>query len=142
MLVLEALSTPRNRTITFVFLAACCALTIAAVAVRVGDNPPGILLAFLAAAAFVLAFVHPWRTARQFRFLFYASFLSVVFFGVLAAGFEILMVPVFWAVVPEAVVSKLANAGALHGLLQGLGEAAFSVAVFGFPPAFLIGAVG
>jgi hypothetical protein len=53
----------------------------------------------------------------------------LVLFGILA--------PVF-----EAVATKWANAGTLHILLKGLGVAAFYLAVFGFPPAFLIGAVG
>ena len=57
--MLEALSTPRNRTLTFVFLAICCASAIAAVVVGISDNPPGILLAFGAATALILAFVHP-----------------------------------------------------------------------------------
>ena len=127
--MLEALSTPHNRTVTFVFLAACCASAIAAVAAGVSDNPPGILLALLAAAAFVLAFVHPWRTARKFRFLLYASGLSFAFFVILHNVFE-------------AVASKLAKAGALHSLVEGLGVAAFLLAVLVCPPAFLVGAVG
>jgi hypothetical protein len=60
VLVLEALSTPHNRTVSFVLLFVCGLSAIASGVVGISDNPPGILLAFLAAAAFVLGFVHPW----------------------------------------------------------------------------------
>jgi len=127
--MLEALSTPRNRTLTFVFLAICCASATAAIVVGISDNPPGILLAFGAATALVLAFVHPWRNAKQFRLLLYASVLGLVIFGILHNVFE-------------AVANKAASAGALQSLLQGLGVAAFLLAVLICPPAILVGAVG
>ncbi len=127
--MLEALSNPRNRTLTFVFLAICCASATAAVVVGISDNPPGILLAFGAATALVLAFVHPWRTAKQFRLFLYASVLGLVMFAILHNVFE-------------AVAGKAASAGALQILLQGLGVAAFLLAVLICPPAILVGAVG
>jgi hypothetical protein len=113
----------------FVFLAICCASAIAAIVVGISDNPPGIVLAFGAAAAFILAFVHPWRTARQFRRLLYASLVGLVIFVILHNVFE-------------AVASKAASAGALASLLQGLGVAAFLLAVLICPPAILVGVVG
>lgn len=61
VIMLQALA-PQDRTRTLVFLAICGVAAIAAVLVGISDNPPGILLAFTAAAAFVLAIVHPWRT--------------------------------------------------------------------------------
>jgi hypothetical protein len=127
--MLEVLSTPRNRTLMFVFLAICCVSATAAGVVGISDNPPGILLAFGAAATFILAFVHPWRTARQFRRLLYASLLGLVIFGILHNVFE-------------AVASKAASGGALQSLLQVLGVAAFLLAVLVCPPAVLVGAVG
>lgn len=127
--MLEAFSTPHNQTVSFVFLIVCALSAIASGVVGISDNPPGFLLAFLAAAAFLLAFVHPWRKARPFRFLFYGSVLGLIIFGILHNGLD-------------ALASKGANAGALHLLLERLGVAAFYLAVFGFPPAFLIGAVG
>jgi hypothetical protein len=127
--MLEALSTPRNRTLTFVFLAICCASATAAVVVGISDNPPGILLAFGAATALILAFVHSWRTAKQFRLFLYASVLGLVIFGILHNVFE-------------ALASKAASAGALQSLLQGLGVAAFFLALLICPPAILVGAVG
>jgi uncharacterized membrane protein (UPF0136 family) len=78
--MIAAFSTPYNRTRTFILLAVCGLLAIAAAAIGIDDNPPGVLLAFLAATAFVLAFVHPWRTARKFMFLLLASFLGFVLY--------------------------------------------------------------
>ncbi|MCU0612096.1 MAG: hypothetical protein MUE60_09950, partial [Candidatus Eisenbacteria bacterium] len=62
----HAFWTPRDGIRTLVLFVACGALAIAAAALGISDSPPGILCAFLAAAAFVLAFVHPWRAPRQF----------------------------------------------------------------------------
>jgi hypothetical protein len=127
--MLEALSTTRNRTLTFVLLAICCASVIVALVVGISDNPPGIFFAFSAATAFILAFVHPWRTAKQFRLLLYASVFSLVIFGILHNVFE-------------GVASTIEGAGLLQTLLQGLGVMAFLVAVLICPPAFLVGAIG
>ena len=127
--MLEALSTPRNRILTFVFLAICCASATAAVVVGISDNPPGILLAFGAATALVLAFVHPWRTAKLFRLFLFASVLGFVMFAILHNVFD-------------AVASNAESAGTLQILLQGLGVAAFLLAVLICPPAILVGAVG
>ncbi len=127
--MLQALSAPHDRIVSSLFLAASCACAIAALAVGIDDNPPGILLAYLAAFGCVLTFVHPWRTAREYRRLFYGSFLGFVLFAVAHNVFE-------------ALGSRLAAPGMLHGLLQALSVVAFFVAVLLCPPAFLIGAVG
>ena len=126
--MLEALSTPRNRNLTLVFLAICCASATTAVVVGVSDNPPGILLAFGAVTALVLAFVHPWRTGKQFGLFLVASALGFVIFGILHNVFY-------------ALASK-AGTGALQSLLQGLSVAAFLLAVLICPPAILVGSVG
>lgn len=65
--MIEALSTHRNRVVTVVFLAIAAALAAAGGLVGIGDNPPGILLAYGAAAVLVMAVVHPWRTSKKFR---------------------------------------------------------------------------
>jgi hypothetical protein len=127
--MLEALSTPRNRTLTIVFLAACGALAAAAATVGISDNPPGILLAFISAAAFLLAFVHPWRTVRQFARLLGAAAIGLVLFALLHNVFE-------------AVASKHGGAGPLRGMLEGIGVAAFLLAVLVCPPAIFVSAVG
>ena len=127
--MIDAFSTPYNRIKTFILLVICGLSAIAAAAVGIDDNPPGILLAFLAATAFVLAFVHPWRTARQFRFLLYASVFGFALFAILNNVFA-------------AVAHNSATAGALQNLLQGLAVAAFFLATLICPAAFFVGAVG
>ncbi|HDP69883.1 MAG TPA: hypothetical protein ENN38_03620 [Actinobacteria bacterium] len=127
--MIDAFSTPHNRIKTLILLVICGLSAIAAAAVGIDDNPPGILLVFLATTALVLAFVHPWRTARQFRFLLYTSALGLVLFAILHNVFEV-------------VSSKTASAGVLQILLQGLGVAAFFLATLICPVAFIVGAVG
>ena len=127
--MIDTFSTPHNRIKTLILLVICGLLVIAAALVGINDNPPGILLAFLAATAFVLAFVHPWRTARQFRFLLYSSVLGIALFAILNNVFA-------------AVAHNPATAGALQNLLQGLAVAAFFLATLICPAAFIVGAVG
>ena len=74
----SAFSTPHNRTITLILLAICGLLAITAAVVGIDDNLPGILQAFLAATAFVLAFVHPWRTTKKFMCFLLASVFGFV----------------------------------------------------------------
>ena len=126
--MIEAFSTPRNRNRTFILFAVCGVLAIAA-AIGIDDNPPGLLLAFLSASAFVLAFVHPWRASKQFRYLIYASVLGFIVFAVLHNVFDF-------------VASKLGGSGLVPGLLNGAGAAFFLVAVLLCPPGLLVGAVG
>lgn len=128
-LVIVALSTPRNRIWTLMLLVIGSLLAIAAAAAGIDDNLPGILLAYLAAIAFVLAFVHPWRTTRQFRFLLYASVLGFVVFALLNNVFA-------------AVAHNSATTGVLQNILQGLAVAAFFLATLICPAAFIVGAVG
>lgn len=127
--MIDAFSTPHNRIKTLILLVICGLSAIAAAAVGIDDNPPGILLAFLAATAFVLAFVHPWRTARQFRFLLLASVLGLALFVILNNVFA-------------AVAHNSATTAALQNLLQGLAVAAFLLATLICPAAFIVGAVG
>ncbi len=106
---------PRKRAVTFILLGAGFVFAIAALAVGVSDNPPGVLLAFFAAVAVVSAFVHGWRTEKPFRILFFSSFLFVV----LAEGAERF----------ERVSSAVAQVGFVAGIVL-------------FPAAFLVGLVG
>jgi hypothetical protein len=126
--MIEALSTPRNRRRTFILFAICAFLAFAA-AVGIDDNPPGVLLAYLSASAFVLAFAHPWRTSKQFRYLIYTSILSFVVFAVLSNVFE-------------AIASNLGGSGLVNSLLNGTGGVCFLVATLLCPPGLLVGAVG
>jgi hypothetical protein len=126
---MEARSMPRNWKTTVVSLAIAGILAIAAGIIGISDNPPGIFLAYGAAAALVLAFVHPWRSSRQFRYFFYTSFV----------GFFVLVVVhnVF-----EVVAGRMGGPGFLVAVLQGIQVAAFLIAVLICPPAIVIGAVG
>ena len=128
--MISALSTPHNRKMTLILLAICGLLAIAAATVGIDDNLPGVLLAFLAATAFVLAFVHPWRTAKQFMFLLLASVLGFVLYIILN-------------IILDTAAQDPATAGALQDLLQSPIVNAFSIiiAMICFA-AFIVGAVG
>jgi hypothetical protein len=127
--MLEALSTPLNRHRTYLLLALCAALAVVSGGIGISDNPPGILLAFLSAAALLLAFAHPWRTSKQFRHLFYLAGLSFIVFAVLHNVFDVL-------------AKRVGHAGLVQGLLNGAGVVFFLVAVLLCPPGLFVGAVG
>lgn len=127
--MIEALSTHRNRVLTVVVLAIAAAFAATAGFVGISDNPPGILLAYGAATALVLAVVHPWRRSRQYRYLLYVSVLGFVVFAALHNVFEV-------------VAGRMGGAGFLYAVLEGIQVAAFLIAVLICPPAVIIGAVG
>ena len=128
--MISALSTPHNRKTTLILLAICGLLAIAAATVGIDDNLPGVLLAFLAATAFVLAFVHPWRTAKQFMFLLLASVLGLVLYIILN-------------IILDTAAQSPATAGALQALLQGPVVDAVSIIIAMLcAAAFMVGAVG
>lgn len=118
-----------HRTRTIVFLGICILAGIAAAVVGIDDNPPGIFLAYLAAIALVLAFVHPWRTARQFLYLLIGSVLG----HALSAILNNLI---------AAVAHAPGTTGVLQKLLQGFAVAAFILATLICPAAFIVGAAG
>ena len=123
-------SAPHNRKMTLILLAICGLLAIAAAAVGIDDNLPGIILAFLAAAAFVLAFVHPWRTARKFIFLLFASILGFVLFIILN-------------IILDTAAQDPAAAGALQDFLQSpVVDALIIIIGMICTAAIIIGAVG
>ena len=126
---MKALPTPHGRTLTIAFLAIAAALAAAAGLVGISDNPPGILLAYGAAAALILAFVHPWRTSRQFRYFFYAVFVGIAVLVVVHNVFEV-------------VAGRMGGPGFVVAVLQGIQVAAFLIAILICPPALVIGAVG
>jgi len=126
----DAFSTPSNRIKALILLAICGLLAIAAVAVGIEDNLPGILLAFLAATTFVLAFAHTWRTARKFMFLLLASVLGLVLFVILN-------------IILDTVAQNPATSGALQDLIQSPFANTLSlISVMVCPAAFIVGAVG
>ncbi len=122
-------STLGNRTKTLVFLAICGLSTIGAATLGIDDNPPGILLAYLAALAFVLAFVHPWRTAKSFLLLLLGSVIGLILFVILNNLFA-------------AVAHDPGTVGTFQKLMQGLAVAAFFLGTLIFPAGFVVGAIG
>jgi hypothetical protein len=82
-------SPSRTRNWTLLLLSASLVLAVAAWAVGIDDNLPGILLALLAAFTFVLAFVHPWRTARKYLILLLVSFIVLLLFFALTIVLDI-----------------------------------------------------
>ncbi len=128
--MIDALSTPHNRIRTFILLVICGLLAIAAGAVGIDDNPPGILLAYLTATAFVLAFAHPWRTARKFVFLLLASVLGFVLFVILN-------------IISDSIAQNPATSSALRDLMQSPAFDTLNLIIaLIFPAAFIVGAVG
>ncbi len=125
----SASSTPGNRNKMFVLLMLCGLSAIGAAALGIDDNPPGILLAYLAAFAFVLAFAHPWRTARPFVLLLLASVIGLVLFIILNNLFA-------------AVAHNPATMGTFQKLMQGLAVSAFFLGTLIFPAGFIVGAAG
>ena len=127
--MIEAFLTSRNRNRTFILFAVCGGLALAAAAIGIDDNPPGLLLAFLSASAFVLAFVHPWRTSKQFRYLIIASVLGFFVFAVLHN-------------VLDFAASKWGDSGIVPGLFDGISTAFFLMATLLCPSGLLVGVIG
>lgn len=125
-----AFSTPSNRNKTFFLLAISGLLAIAAAVVGIDDNPPGILLAFLAASAFVLAFVHPWRTAKKFLFLLLAAVLGFVLYIILNI------------ILDTAAQDPAASAGLRNLLNSPVFNALSIIIAMVCAAAFIVGAVG
>jgi hypothetical protein len=128
--MIDAFSTPRNMIKTLILLAICGLLAIAAFAIGIDDNLPGILLAFLAAISFILAFVHPWRTAKKFMFLLLASVLGFVLYIILN-------------IILDTVTQNPATSGTLQDLMQSPAIDALNLIIAMIcPAAFIVGAVG
>ena len=127
--MMNALSTHHNRMLSVVFLVVCCISAIAAGVIGIDDNAPGILCAFIAAVALILAFVHPWRSAKQYSLLLLGAVFCFVIFAVLHNVFH-------------GVAGNMENTPVIPVLLEGLGVAAFLLALLVCPPAVLVGLVG
>ena len=128
--MLAAFSTRRNLIPTLVLLAVGALSAIAAIVIGIDDNPPGILLAFLAAVALILAFAHPWRTARKYMYLLLASVLGIVLFIILN-------------VTSDLIAQNPTTPESLKTLIQSPACEALTV-VFAMilPAAFIVGAIG
>ena len=128
--MIDAFSTLSNRIKTLILLVICCLSAIASTVVGIDENPPGILLALLAAVTFVLAFSHPWRTARKFMFLLLAAVLGFVLFIIVS-------------IVSDSIVQNPASSEALQNLIQSpVNEALSIISAMLCSAAFLVGVVG
>jgi len=128
--MIDAFSTRSNRIKTLTLLVICCLSAIASTVVGIDENPPGILLALFAAVTFVLAFSHPWRTARKFMFLLLAAVLGFVLFIVVS-------------IVSDFIVQNPASSDALQNLIESPVNEALSI-IFAMlcSATFLVGVVG
>jgi hypothetical protein len=115
-MMIGAFSTPHNRKMTLILLAICGLLAITAAVAGIDDNLPGILLAFLAATAFVLAFVHPWRTVKKFMLLLLASVLGFILYIILN-------------IILDTAVQDPSTASTLQDVLQSPVADAFSIII-------------
>ena len=115
--------------LTLVLLVVGCAFLAAALVIGVGDNPPGLVLVYLAVSAWIVAFAHRWRRVKSFLILLAASLV----------GFPLSVVlhNVFYAL--AEVASDVVGLSQALGLLE---VVFFLVALLVCPPGVLIGAVG
>ncbi len=126
---LQLKGTKSSRKVTFIFLAICCVSMIVAFFIGISDNPPGLLLCYLAAIALILAFIHTWRRVKYFMILLGASLIGFPFFAVLHNVFY-------------GLGEMAADIIVLNHLLGFLSAGFFLVAIIVCPAGFLISAVG
>lgn len=99
-----------------------------------GRSPANVLV-FVAATALILTVVHPWRRAREFKYLFYVSGLC----------FGVFVVP-YGLVAPHALFAVGAGATGgvwpLRAIVLLVAQIAYVTAVFVCPPGMVIGVAG
>ena len=119
----------RRRLTSLLLLAIGALALIVAFVVGIGDNPPGLALMYTAVTAFLLAWVHPWRSIRRFVILLLASLI----------GFPVAVVlhNLFYALAELA--AEFAGLVQVLGLLEGF---FFIVAVVICPPGIIVGVLG
>jgi len=127
-------SSPRKgvrkfRWSTLALLAVGCAFLVAGFIVGINDNPPGIVLVYLAVSAWIVALVHGWRRVKRFLILLVASLVGFFLFAVLHNLFY-------------ALAELASDVVVLVQVLQFLHVVFFLIALLVCPPGVLIGAVG
>jgi len=128
--MIDAFSTPRNRIKTLILLVVWCLSAIASAVIGIDDNPPGVLLALLAAIALILAFVHPWRTVSKFMFLLLASVLGFVLF-------------IIQDIISNSIAQSPTTSGALQNLIQSTAIDVLNLILSMIClAAFIVGAIG
>lgn len=119
----------KSRRVTVGLVVLCCVSLIAAFIVGISDNPPGLVLCYLATVSLILAFVHTWRKVKYFLILLGASVVGFAVFAILHNVFYAL------AEISSDIV-------VLSQMLKFLDAASFLIAIFVFPAGLLIGAIG
>jgi len=119
----------RKRKEVFILAGIFCALVISAIVVGVSDNPPGIVLCYLAGVVLAVAPTRNWRKTRRFLILAAASVIGFLVFVVLHNAFY-------------ALTILTEHIPALSRLMEAFHVVFFIVAVLLCPATFLVGAVG
>lgn len=128
--MIEAFSTRNNKFKSLILIVICGLSAAAAAAAGINDNLVGVLLALLAAVAFVLAFAHPWRITRKFLFLLLASVLGFILFIVVN-------------ILVDSFSQNPTSSPVLLNLMQSpAGDAVSLVFLMLCAAAFIVGAVG
>ena len=114
---------------TLVLLALGCVLLAAGLVVGVNDNPPGLVLVYLAVTCWIAAFAHRWRRVKRF----------LILLVVCLVGFPVSVVlhNVFYALAELA-----SDVSVLGQVLVFLEVVFFLIGILVCPPGVLIGAVG
>jgi hypothetical protein len=118
-----------SRKTTLWLLGGTVVLTVAALWVGISDNPPGIVLLYLAGLALVLAGTHRWKSSRKFGRLFLAALLA---FFILAVVHNF----------TEVGAERIAHIPVLSWPLMAVAVVSFLAAIIVCPMACLVGAVG
>jgi uncharacterized membrane protein len=119
----------RNRLLTLFFVSTGVLCALSAAVVGISDHPFGIALAYAGVTALLLAWIHPWRTAKRFSLLLLVSAIGWVVLVVLHNVFD-------------ALASMTQGSAALEAARHVLSGAAFLLAVLVAPPAIVAGATG
>lgn len=118
-----------NRKTTLKLLSISFVLIILALFIGISDNPPGIILLYVGFITLILVFVHHWRIAKKYLFLFIFSFTGLFLFSLLHNVFHGL------AKMSGDIIVLSQMLSILHVLF-------FLIALIVCPPGILVGAVG
>jgi hypothetical protein len=119
----------KHRYSTLALIAVGCACLAVGLVIGIGDNPPGLVLVYVAVSAWILAFAHRWRRAKSFLILLAASLVGFPLFVVLHNLFY-------------ALAELASDVVVLSPVLMFLEVVFFLIALFVCPPGVLIGATG
>ncbi len=118
----------QDRERSLLLLGSSAILALGALGFGIQDNSPGLLLAYLAAVALVLVFVHAWRSWRSFVWLAGGALFGIGLFAELHDLFE-------------GLARAHLGVGVGGALLAGVGTACFLIAAL-LGPALLLVALG